>query len=247
MPWPVLAAAGGGAAAGGMASWIGPAIAAGGGILSGMLGRSGQKGANKANLQIARENREWQERMSNTAHQRATADLEAAGLNRILSLGGPASTPAGNIATMQNVNKPLQEGINTATTQTISAAMARQQIKNLEAQRQLTVAQTGAIQPISKVGEIGGGVIDKGKEAITTLAEEVLKLIHGGPPQQQQPTTAREAETASTTHNRQKAALRIAIKQLEDQLKMYKNEDVDSRMIERKLRIAKNQLTLMEQ
>jgi len=51
--------------------------------------------ANKANLASAREQMEFQERMSNTSHQREMADLQKAGLNPILSLGNGASSPGG--------------------------------------------------------------------------------------------------------------------------------------------------------
>ena len=64
---------------------------------------SGQMDANQMNYLIAKENRDWQEKMSNSAHQREVADLKAAGLNPVLSANAGANTPTPNMPVMENV------------------------------------------------------------------------------------------------------------------------------------------------
>ncbi len=115
---------------------IGPAgvalISGGAEVLGGLLGRSGQRDANAANERIAKENRAFQERMSNTAYQRSAKDLSAAGLNRILAIGQPSSTPAGSVATMQNENAQLGQSLGTAVHTAMAAKKLNQEIKESE-------------------------------------------------------------------------------------------------------------------
>lgn len=69
------------------------------GFISSALSFISNERANKQAASLSKKQMEWQERLSNTAHQREVADLREAGLNPILSAtgGSGASVPAGSV------------------------------------------------------------------------------------------------------------------------------------------------------
>lgn len=112
-----------------------------GDLIGGFLADRGAKRQNEANLRIAREQMAFQERMSSTAYQRAAKDLDAAGLNRILALGSPSSTPSGASAQMVNEASGRAGGLQKSAHSAMALHTQRKQLeimdataKNLESQ-----------------------------------------------------------------------------------------------------------------
>lgn len=117
----------------------------------------GQQQANEANSAEAQKNRDFQERMSSTAHVREVADLRNAGLNPILSAtgGNGASSPLGSTAVSQNT-KPNRGELAVATSKMIADTMLARQMAKTENSKQRNLdantANTEGYKPLNAVG-----------------------------------------------------------------------------------------------
>ena len=115
-------------------SWLKSMAAAtlGGAGLGAFGSYSGAKAAAKLSQKQAREQMAFQERMSNTAFQRAADDMEAAGLNRILALGSPATTPGGAMGTVPDFGQAIAAGANAGAGIAATAAQGATQLTSID-------------------------------------------------------------------------------------------------------------------
>lgn len=177
-----------GAAAG--AYFGGPAGAAAGIALgSAFDGAAGEDKANQTNIRLYEDNRDWQERMSNTAYTRASNDLTAAGFNKLLATGAQASTPSMQAPTVQNSAKHYAnsaagvlgavQATQTAALNKATIAKTEAEVGNLAENNKLLQAQTKKAQADTLKANVDAAVAKKGiPEA--ELKNDVYDLIRPG-------------------------------------------------------------------
>lgn len=159
-------------------------IGAGANLLGGILGRSGAKSANQAQIDM-------QYDLVKNKHKFAMEDLKRSGLNPLLSVTTPSS--AGSAPKLENPNKQLGESIGAAANSAMDMKIKSQTLDNLEAEnnrikatagyihqqsigQQIDNTRKGVTQPLyDAAGNVIDAIVTTGEKALNTNSAQSSK------------------------------------------------------------------------
>lgn len=179
-----------------MAAMVGAGGSAGSGIISAFSAAD----ANRTNAALNREQmafnsqeakiqRDWQERMSNSAYQRQTADMKAAGINPMVAFNsGGAAVPSGSTASSGSLKSkdPIPSpiaGVLSSALETVrtmaDAAKAREATNLMEAEKKESSGRTANLGLLGKLIQANttsalAGI--RGKQADSTLKGQMADI-----------------------------------------------------------------------
>lgn len=183
----------------------------GGALLGGLFGSSNQKAANETNIQLGREQMQFQERMSNTAYPRAVQGMKDAGLNPMLAYSqGGASAPMGSMPQVQSIGTAGISGAQAGK----DVAAAIQQMMQSQAQTEQITAQTDKIRSETMAQSMNSALlasqVDKTQEEVWKTREEGAKSAIEFQSKREQWLADLKADTFSADSARRKAESQIA-------------------------------------
>lgn len=155
--------------------------ATGGSVLDyipGIGDKRAQEEANKENQQANKLNRDWMERMSNTAYQRAMDDMKKSGLNPMLAYQqGGASVPTNTAPVSQAASgTKLADAALGAFTGISAAQTQRQQANTAQAQSESSISLQGA-QTANTVATIEKTQAETAKTRDSIKSQEVRRQL----------------------------------------------------------------------
>lgn len=143
-----------------------------GDILGPVLGFIGGKEERQQSVETRDVQHQFQERMSSSAVSRHAADMENAGLNRILAAGGSASSPGGASFAAKNL---LEGSVSSA----IDMRRMKKEIELVDANVGLTKAKTQAELRGTIGRKLGGKTMDDIKSAMKAVYDRAVKTAPG--------------------------------------------------------------------